>query len=114
MAIVGFDKNAMQEVYGASTEEMELAAAHSVAVMEEWMSSRKLDRKTEVVIISNRKSEHQLVVSVGNCTLTFERFVKHPVYSSHTIFTIITITKRKIILVACGRAVTNASSLGEL
>lgn len=78
--IVGFADDITLEVYGESIEEVELAAGHSIAVVEEWMSTRKLElahHKTEVVVINNRKSEQQAVISVGDCTITSKRSVKH-------------------------------------
>ncbi|EDW87005.2 uncharacterized protein Dwil_GK21198, partial [Drosophila willistoni] len=80
VVIVGFADDITLEVYGESIEEVELTAAHSIAIVEEWMSSRKLElahHKTEAVVVNNRKSVQQAVISVGDCTITSKRSVKH-------------------------------------
>lgn len=80
VVIVGFADDITLEVYGESIEEVELTAAHSIAIVEEWMSSRKLElahHKTEAVVVNNRKSAQQAVISVGDCTITSKRSVKH-------------------------------------
>ena len=79
VGIVGFADDITLKVYGESIEEVELTATHSISLVEEWMRSRKLDlahHKTEVVVVNNRKSEQEAVISAGDCTITSRRSVR--------------------------------------
>ena len=78
--IVGFADDLTLEVYGESIEEVELTASHSISLVEEWMRSRKLDlahHKTEVVVVSNRKSAQQALINAGDQTISSQRSVRH-------------------------------------
>lgn len=78
--IVGFADDITLEVLGESIEEVELTATHSIGIIEDWMRSRKLalaHHKTEVVVISGRKSAQQATITVGDCTVTSVRSLKH-------------------------------------
>lgn len=78
--IVGFADDITLVVYGESMEEVELTAAHSISLVEEWMKSRKLGlarHKTEVVVVNNRKSEQRALISVGDCTIESKRSLRH-------------------------------------
>lgn len=77
--LVGFADDVTLLVYGESIQEVELTAAHAICIVENWMRSRKLElahHKTEVMVVNNRKSEQQAVVSVGNCTITSKRALR--------------------------------------
>lgn len=78
--VVGFADDITLAVYGESIGEVELTTACSIAVVEEWMKSRKLElahHKTEVVFVNNRRSEQQAMKNVGDSTITSKRSVKH-------------------------------------
>lgn len=62
--IVVFTDGFILEVYGESIVD-ELTASHSIDIVEEWMSSRKLEsahHKTKVTVVNNRIFEQQVTV----------------------------------------------------
>lgn len=78
--IVGFADDISLEVYGESIQEVELTAAHSISVVEEWMRSRNLElahHKTEAIVVNNRKSEQQAVIRAGDSAIASKRSLRY-------------------------------------
>lgn len=77
--LVGFADDITLTVCGESIEEVELTAEHAIGVIEDWMRSRQLalaHHKTEVVLVNNRQSEQQAVVTTGGCEINSKRSLR--------------------------------------
>lgn len=78
--IVGFADDVVLAVIGESREEVEVLATEAIDAVEDWMRGKKLSlahHKTELVIISNRKTVQHSTIMVGDCTIDSKREVRH-------------------------------------
>ena len=78
--VVGFADDIVMMVTGTSCEEVELLATGSVRAIGDWMSSVRLKiahHKTELVMVSNRKSAQRIEITVGGQTITSQRSIKY-------------------------------------
>ena len=78
--VVGFADDIVMMVTGKSCEEVELLATGSVRAIGDWMSSVRLKiahHKTELVMVSNRKSAQRIEITVGGQRIASQRSIKY-------------------------------------
>lgn len=78
--IVGFADDIVLMVLGKSQLEVEVHASEAITIVERWMGDRKLTlahQKTEVVLVSNRKSAQPAYIRAGSVTIESKRSIKY-------------------------------------
>ena len=78
--IVGFADDIVLTVTRGSTEEVGYNASLAIKMVEDWMKRHMLElahHKTEVVMISNRKSAQSVSVQAGSATIESRRELKY-------------------------------------
>lgn len=80
VVLVGFADDIVLSVIGETLEEVEMLAAESIGIIENWMDGVKLKiahHKTEVLLVSNCKAVQRVEISVGEHVVASKRELKH-------------------------------------